>query len=128
MARPDAVTQVPTGHRRERTMSGWYELRRNAKGQFWFVLHAGHAEAVLRSEPCASRASALNGIAAVQTNSPRDERYERLTAGDGPHYFNLRAPNGRVVGTSEMYPATSMRDDGIASVMTHGPTTEIREL
>ena len=51
-------------------MSGWYELSSNDKGQHFFVLKAGNAETILRSEQYESKAAAENGIASVQKNSP----------------------------------------------------------
>ena len=49
-------------------MSGWFELTRNDKGQFHFVLKAGNAETILSSEVYQSKASAENGIASVGHN------------------------------------------------------------
>ena len=56
-------------------MAGWYELKKNDKGQFFFVLKAGNAEVILRSEQYESRAAAEGGIASVQKNAPADERF-----------------------------------------------------
>lgn len=109
-------------------MQGWYELNKNDKGEFWFVLKAANTQVVLRSEQYQSKASAMNGIASVQNNAPHDERYELLTAGDGRPYFNLRATNGQVIGTSQMYADASSRSNGIASVKANGPSTDVREL
>ena len=109
-------------------MSGWYELSSNDKGQFHFVLKAGNAEIILRSEQYESKASAENGIASVQKNSPSEERFERKDASDGRFYFNLKAANHQIIGTSQMYKATAGRDNGIASVQTNGPTTTIKNV
>lgn len=107
-------------------MAGWYELTQNDKGQFSFVLKAGNGEVVLRSEQYESRASAENGIASVQKNSPDPARYDARDASDGRCYFNLKAANHQVIGTSQMYKAAASRDAGIASVQANGPSTEIR--
>ena len=107
-------------------MSGWYELSSNDKGQYSFVLKAGNAETILRSEQYETKASAENGIASVQKNSPSEERFERKDASDGRFYFNLKAANHQIIGTSQMYKATAGRDNGIASVQTNGPTTTIK--
>lgn len=107
-------------------MSGWYELSSNDKGQYSFVLKAGNAETILRSEQYESKASAENGIASVQKNSPSDERFDRKDASDGRFYFNLKAANHQIIGTSQMYKAAAGRDNGIASVQTNGPTTTIK--
>jgi hypothetical protein len=110
----------------EATMAGWYELTKNDKGQFFFVLKAGNAEVILRSEQYESRAAAEGGIASVQKNAPADERYERKDASDGRFYFNLKAGNHQVIGTSQMYKAAASREGGIESVKTNGPTTTIK--
>ena len=107
-------------------MSGWYELSSNDKGQYSFVLKAGNAETILRSEQYETKASAENGIASVQKNSPSGERFERKDASDGRFYFNLKAANHQIIGTSQMYKASAGRDNGIASVQTNGPTTTIK--
>lgn len=104
-------------------MSGSYQLKQNDKGQFSFLLLAANGETILRSEQYESKAAAENGIASVQKNSPLDERYERKDAADGRFYFNLKAANHQVVGTSQMYASAQHRDAGIESVKTNGPTT-----
>lgn len=107
-------------------MAGWYELSSNDKGQFSFVLKAGNGEVILRSEQYTSKSSAENGIASVQANSPQDARYERKDASDGRPYFNLKAANHQIIGTSQMYKDASGRDKGIQSVQTNGPTTTVK--
>lgn len=109
-------------------MPGWYELSKNDKGQFFFVLKAANAQVVLRSEQYEARASAQNGIASVQKNAALDERYELKNASDGRFFFNLKASNGQVVGTSQMYASESTRATGIASVKTNGASTEVRDV
>lgn len=107
-------------------MAGWYELNKNDKGQFSFVLKAGNSEVILRSETYAAQASAEQGIASVQKNSPNEASYERKTASDGRAYFNLKAANHQVIGTSQMYKAAADRDAGIESVRTNGATTTVK--
>lgn len=108
-------------------MAGWYELTKTDKGQFTFVLKAGNGEVILRSEQYEAKASATNGIASVQKNSPDDARYARETAKDGRTYFNLKAGNHQIVGTSQMYKDEKGRDNGIASVKTNGPSTTVKD-
>ena len=45
----------------------------------------------------------MNGIQSVQTNSPVDARYDRKEASDGRPFFNLKAGNHQIIGTSQMY-------------------------
>ena len=107
-------------------MAGWYELGSNDKGQFSFVLKAGNGEVILRSEQYESKASAENGIKSVQTNSAVDARYDRKEASDGRAYFNLKAGNHQVIGTSQMYKDAAARDNGIESAKTNGPSTTVK--
>ncbi|MGM9427384.1 YegP family protein [Hydrogenophaga sp. MI9] len=107
-------------------MAGWYELGSNDKGQYSFVLKAGNGEVILRSEQYDTKASADNGIRSVQTNSPLDARYDRKEASDGRPFFNLKAANHQVIGTSQMYKDAAGRDNGIESVKTNGPTTTVK--
>ncbi|RAP59661.1 YegP family protein [Oleiagrimonas sp. MCCC 1A03011] len=108
-------------------MAGWYELKKSSDGQYMFNLRAGNNEVILTSERYTAKSSAENGIASVQTNSPKDERYDRRTASDGSPYFVLKAANGEVIGKSEMYSSTSACENGIASVKTNGPTKDVRD-
>ena len=109
-------------------MAGSYELSNSKDGKYRFVLKAGNAEIILTSEMYSTRAAAQNGIASVQMNSPDDARYERLEASDGRPYFNLKAVNHQVIGSSQMYASAASRDDGIASVKSNGPSTTIKDL
>jgi uncharacterized protein len=108
-------------------MAGWYELNKNDKGQFSFVLKAGNSEIILRSEQYESKTSAQNGISSVQSNSTQEARYESKQASDGRHYFNLKAANHQVIGTSQMYASAANRDAGIESVKTNGPSGTVKD-
>lgn len=109
-------------------MAGFYELSNSKDGQFRFVLKAGNAEIILSSELYGARPSAESGIASVQKNSPDEARYERLEASNGKAYFNLKASNHQVIGSSQMYATAASRDEGIKSVMSNGPTNTIKDL
>jgi len=108
-------------------MAGWYEVNKNGQGAFSFVLKAANGEVILRSESYDSRAAADNGIASVQKNSPNEAAYTHSDASDGRFYFNLKAANHQVIGTSQMYKTATARQAGMASVRTNGPTTVIKE-
>lgn len=108
-------------------MAGWYELNASEKGQFTFALKAGNGEQILRSEQYESKSAAQNGIASVQQNCASDERYDRKDAKDGRFFFNLKAANHQVIGTSQMYTSASSRDAGIESVKTNGSTKTIKD-
>ena len=108
-------------------MAGWFELSKSKDGQFRFVLKAGNAETILTSELYKAKSSAEGGIASVQANCSTEERYERKTASNGKWFFNLKAANHQVIGTSEMYNSESSRETGIASVKTNGSSTTVKD-
>jgi uncharacterized protein YegP (UPF0339 family) len=109
-------------------MAGSFELTRNDKGQFAFVLKAGNGQVILRSEQYDSKPSASNGIASVQKNAADAARFERKDASDGRCFFNLRAANHQVIGTSQMYADAAGRDKGIESVRSHAPGAPVKDL
>lgn len=108
-------------------MSGWYEVSKSISGQFRFVLKAANAETILTSEHYSTRAAADKGIAAVQANSPMDKRYEKKTTRDGHPYFNLKAANHEIIGTSEAFSSVTALEKGIASVKANGPTKVVKD-
>ncbi|SPL71976.1 YegP family protein [Acinetobacter stercoris] len=109
-------------------MSGWYEVSQAKDGQYKFVLKAGNGEIILTSELYKAKASAQNGIESVQKNSADDARYERLVAKNGKPYFNLKAANHQIIGTSQFYASEQSRDYGIDSVKNNGSSQTIKDL
>ena len=109
-------------------MAGSFELFKDKGDEFRFRLKAANGEIILASEGYKQRASAENGIESVKKNAPDDERYERKETKDGGHMFNLKAANGEVIGTSEVYTSTGGRDNGIASVKTSAPDAAVKDL
>jgi uncharacterized protein YegP (UPF0339 family) len=61
-------------------MAGKFVVRKNARGEYYFVLKAGNGETVAQSEAYSSKSSAKNGIEAVReaarTASVEDESGE----------------------------------------------------
>jgi len=106
-------------------MTGRFELSKSPNGQYRFVLKAANALTILTSEQYETKRAAQNGIVSVQSNCGSDDRYERKVAADKRVYFNLRAANNHVIGTSQMYTTEQAREVGIASVKTNGSTEDI---
>ena len=105
-------------------MAGKFELYKDASDEYRFRLKAGNGEIILVSEGYKNKAGAENGIDSVKTNAPVDARYERKMSTNDKYFFNLRAANDQVIGTSEMYETAAGRDNGIESVKTNAPTAE----
>jgi uncharacterized protein len=108
-------------------MAGWFELNKSTNGQYYFVLKAGNAESILSSEQYVAKSSAQNGIASVQAHCSGDDRYEKKTSTNDKLFFNLKATNHQVIGTSQMYASEQSRDVGIASVKANGATKTVKD-
>lgn len=92
-----------------------------------FDLKAGNGQVILTSEVYTTKAACLNGVESVKKNSQEDARFERLDSKNGKPYFNLKATNGQVIGTSELYESVAARDNGIDSVKKNAPDAEVVE-
>ena len=106
---------------------GHYELKQAKNQQFYFVLKAGNGEVILTSEMYTTKAAALSGIASVQVNAIERERFAINMARDGQFYFNLKANNHQVIGTSEMYTAVASAKKGIHSVQFNSHSDQIED-
>ncbi|MFT4017793.1 MAG: YegP family protein [Agriterribacter sp.] len=95
---------------------GKFEITKRSNGEFQFNLKAGNGQVILTSEGYTSKAGCENGIESVKKNAPDDSKYELKSASNGKYFFNLKASNGQVIGTSQMYESESSRSTGIASV------------
>lgn len=104
---------------------GKFVISKRTNGEFQFNLKAGNGQGILGSEGYTTKAACENGIESVRKNSQDDSRFEKLTSKNGKPYFNLKASNGQIIGTSEMYESTSARDNGIESVKTNAPTATV---
>lgn len=90
-----------------------FELTKSEKGEFYFKLLSASGATLVRSEGYNAKASATNGIESVRKNATEDGRYELKAASDGRPFFNLKASNGQVIGTSPMFKDAAARDAAI---------------
>ncbi len=103
-------------------MDGKYVLHPSGTEQFHWDLKAGNAETILSSQLYSARSGAETGIESCRTNSAQDARYTRLTSTDAKPYFVLKAVNGEIIGTSQMYSSEAARDHGITACKKNGPS------
>ena len=103
---------------------GKFVITKRANGEFQFNFKAGNGQTILTSEGYSTKAACSNGIESVKTNSKDDSRYDKKESSNGKFYFTLKALNGQIIGSSEMYESASGRDNGIESVKTNAPDAE----
>jgi uncharacterized protein YegP (UPF0339 family) len=106
---------------------GSFVISKRKNGEFQFVLKAGNGQVILASEGYTTKAACENGIESVKKNAQTDARFDLLEAKNGKPYFNLKATNGQIIGTSEMYESVAARENGIASVAKNAPDADTKE-
>lgn len=104
---------------------GKFVISTRKNGEFQFSLKATNGQEILGSEGYTTKAACLNGVDSVKTNSANDGRFDRKTSTNGKFYFNLKASNGQIIGTSEMYESEASRDNGIDSVKRNAPEADV---
>lgn len=105
-----------------------FEITKRKNDEFQFNLKASNGEIILSSEGYVAKASCMKGIASVKKNGTDDQRFEKRVSKNGKPFFSLKAQNGQVIGTSEMYENETTRDKGIASVKKNAPIAQIVDL
>ena len=89
-------------------------LRKN--GEFMFNLKATNGQVILTSEGYTTKAASMNGIESVKKHCKVEARFEKKVASNGKPFFNLKATNGQIIGSSQMYSNEKNMLNGLASV------------
>lgn len=87
------------------------------KNEYRFRLVASNGQTILSSEGYSAKAGCMNGIESVRKNAENPQAFEKSVTANGQFRFNLKAPNGQIIGTSQNYKTEDGRDNGIQSVM-----------
>ena len=109
-------------------MAGKFELKKSTSGKFLFNLKAGNNQVILSSQLYSDKVSAQAGIESVKQNAGTEANYERKASKKGEPYFVLKAPNGQIIGQSEMYASAKGMEAGLASVKANGPAASVAEV
>lgn len=107
---------------------GKFEIVKRKNGEFQFNLKAGNGQVILTSEGYTTKANCQNGLDSVKKNAKDDVHYDRKEGVNKKHYFNLKATNGQIIGTSQMYESEAGRDKGIESVKNNAPDAPVADL
>jgi uncharacterized protein YegP (UPF0339 family) len=100
---------------------GKFIITKRVNGEFQFILTANNGQTILSSEGYTAKPNCEKGIESVKRNSQDDSKFNRKITSNGNPYFNLKAVNGQIIGTSQMYESETSRDNGIASVKSNAP-------
>ena len=106
---------------------GKFVVSKRKNEEFQFNLKATNGQVILTSEGYTTKSACMNGIESVKKNSQDESKFEVLEAKNGKYYFNLKATNGQIIGSSQMYESLAGCQNGIQSVMNNAPDAEIVE-
>lgn len=106
---------------------GKFVISKRVNGEFQFNLKADNGQVILTSEGYASKGGCENGIESVRKNAVSDSNYDRKKSSNNKHYFNLKAANNQIIGTSEMYESSTGMETGIESVKKNAPKATVEE-
>ncbi|MBL4879769.1 MAG: YegP family protein [Oleispira sp.] len=98
------------------------------RNYYFFRLIDESAEIILRSEAYTTISACKNGVEAVKINSIYRSKYDSKMATNGKHYFNLKASNGQVIGTSKLYLSMTVRDKRIDLVQRIAESADLEDL
>ncbi len=102
-----------------------YQISPTTNAKFMFNLKAENHQVILTSEVYEQKQSALAGIASVQANGPYSKNFEHKTSKAAEPYFVLKAQNGEIIGTSQMYSSQAAAEAGIASVQINSKSDDV---
>lgn len=99
-------------------------IKMNEDKEFYFLLLHDDETLLLRSEMYSTKSNCIHGIESVKENFDDEARYERMMAENGQFYFNLKASNGEIIGTSTMYDDSTVMDRAIEIIKTESTDIE----
>lgn len=106
-----------------------FEIFQSDKNEkFYFHLKANNGQIILSSQAYESKNGAEKGVKSVMENAEDDGKYERKTATNGKFHFNLKAANGQIIGSSQMYTSEAGMENGIESVKSHAPDSKVKDI
>ncbi|AZA54811.1 YegP family protein [Chryseobacterium sp. G0201] len=106
---------------------GKFIISKRTNGDYQFNLKAANGQIILTSQGYNSKSGCENGIESVKKNSQDDNKFERHTAKDSRCYFNLKASNGQIIGTSQMYESENGMENGIESVKNNASSASVED-
>ena len=106
---------------------GKYVISKAKNDEKYFNLKATNGQIILTSQMYSSESACFSGIESVRNNCSDDSKFERKQSVNNKPFFVLKAANGQIIGTSEMYESEAGMENGIASVKKNGSSAIIIE-
>lgn len=105
-----------------------FEIFEDKGGSFRYRLRAKNKEIILSGQAYKTKASCKKGIESIMRNASNDARYDRFKGKNGKLYFNLKAANHQVIGSSQGYASASGCSNCIKRLKTSAAKAKIVDL
>ena len=102
--------------KREAATGARTEVLVGETGKFRFNVFAKNGQIILSSEQYTTEAAAFNGAFAVQSEGQNASAYTLKENVSGGFYFNVKAQNGEIVGTSQQYTTKAAAQSAMTSL------------
>jgi uncharacterized protein len=106
---------------------GKYVISKAKSGENYFNLKATNGQIILTSVMFPTMDDCSGGILTTRGICADDNMFERKISSNNKHFFNLKSPEGNIVGKSEIYESQANMEKGIASVKRNGLSTNVVE-
>ncbi len=105
-----------------------FEIFKDKSGGFRFRLKEKSGTVILASEGYTQKTNCQKGISSVKRNSKNEDRFELKQSSNKKWFFNLKAGNGQIVATSELYDSEPNAKNGIKVVIGTAPSASTTDL
>ncbi len=104
-----------------------FEIFQGKNKSYFFRYLSEDGRIILKSEKYNNKTSAQKAIRSIKRNSTDFASIQRRDARDGKYYFVLKAKNGKIIGTSNLYSSQTGREGGIYAVKRNARKAKIVE-
>lgn len=105
-----------------------FEIFKDKSGGFRFRLKNRKDNIVLSSESYTQKTNCQKGVSSVKRNSKNEDRFDLRLSENKKWYFNLKAGNGQIVATSQLYDSEAKAKDAIKEIVGFAPTATTTDL
>lgn len=92
------------------------EICRDKNKDYYFRIKAANDDKLLQSEGYKTKQGCENGIETLKDHASDETSYERIKTDKNQFYFVIKAKNGKVLGTSEVYTTKANMEKALKSV------------
>ncbi|MFW0739193.1 MULTISPECIES: YegP family protein [unclassified Flavobacterium] len=104
-----------------------FVVNRKANGEFQFDFVNKNGEVILSSGGYTRKFMCIKGIESVKNNSQDSTKFFKKTNSKEERYFNLKAFNGKIIGTSKMFKDRDSRDAEILEFRKYAPEAIVED-